>query len=137
MVPRQKNLGREDGLTACIGSVVYKEWQITHRSINTRVARWYIFKPNIPVWVNFGGPGMEYVGIFMAILSIVQPNGIFYGIWSIVVIWYIFPSFGMLYREKSGNPDQHTVGQTTVYTQFDRLLVTKQEQAFALWLSEA
>jgi hypothetical protein len=22
----------------------------------TRVARWFIFKPNIPIWVNFGGP---------------------------------------------------------------------------------
>jgi hypothetical protein len=22
----------------------------------SRVARWFIFKPKIPVWVNFGGP---------------------------------------------------------------------------------
>jgi hypothetical protein len=22
----------------------------------SRVARWYIFKPNIYIWVNFGGP---------------------------------------------------------------------------------
>jgi hypothetical protein len=21
-----------------------------------RVARWYIFKPKVPIWVNFGGP---------------------------------------------------------------------------------
>jgi hypothetical protein len=21
-----------------------------------RVARWFIFKPKIPIWVNFGGP---------------------------------------------------------------------------------
>jgi hypothetical protein len=24
--------------------------------IGARVARWYIFKPKIPIWVNFGGP---------------------------------------------------------------------------------
>jgi hypothetical protein len=31
----------------------------------TRVARWYIFKPKIPIWVNFGGLGiLENVGIF-------------------------------------------------------------------------
>jgi hypothetical protein len=22
----------------------------------TRVARWFLFKPKIPIWVNFGGP---------------------------------------------------------------------------------
>jgi hypothetical protein len=22
----------------------------------SRVARWYLFKPKIPMWVNFGGP---------------------------------------------------------------------------------
>jgi hypothetical protein len=21
-----------------------------------RVARWFVFKPKIPIWVNFGGP---------------------------------------------------------------------------------
>jgi hypothetical protein len=32
--------------------------------------------------------------------------GIFYGHWVyFAVIWYIFPVFGMLYQEKSGNPD--------------------------------
>jgi hypothetical protein len=25
-------------------------------TIGTRVARWFIFIPNIPIWVNFGGP---------------------------------------------------------------------------------
>jgi hypothetical protein len=29
-----------------------------------RVARWFIFKPKIPIWVNFGGPWKESVGIF-------------------------------------------------------------------------
>jgi hypothetical protein len=30
----------------------------------------------------------------------------FYGhVVYLVIIWYIFPRFGMLYQEKSGNPD--------------------------------
>jgi hypothetical protein len=27
-----------------------------HFQVLSRVARWYIFKPKIPIWVNFGGP---------------------------------------------------------------------------------
>jgi hypothetical protein len=41
---------------------------------------------------------LEY---FMANYYILWPFGIFYGH---LVIWYIFQSFGILYREKSGNP---------------------------------
>jgi hypothetical protein len=29
-----------------------------------RVARWFIFKLKIAIWVNFGGPWNEKVGIF-------------------------------------------------------------------------
>jgi hypothetical protein len=46
---------------------------------------------------------MGDVGIFMAI---VRPNGTFYGhLVQFVDIRYIFSHFGMLYREKSGNPE--------------------------------
>jgi hypothetical protein len=43
--------------------------------------------------------------VFLAILCILRPNGVFYD-HSVhgVVIWYIFSRFGMLCREKSGNP---------------------------------
>jgi hypothetical protein len=51
------------------------------------------------------GFGMEYVVIFSgpleyitAIWYILGPFG------NIVVSWHIFPRFGILYREKSGNP---------------------------------
>jgi hypothetical protein len=30
---------------------------------DTRVARWFLFKPKIPVWVYFGGP-LQQLGIF-------------------------------------------------------------------------
>jgi hypothetical protein len=26
------------------------------RLSSSRVARWFLFKPKIPIWVNFGGP---------------------------------------------------------------------------------
>jgi hypothetical protein len=25
-------------------------------ALECRVARWFLFKPKIPIWVNFGGP---------------------------------------------------------------------------------
>jgi preprotein translocase subunit SecY len=44
---------------------------------------------------------------FMTIGSILQPLEIFYGhLVYFVVIWYIFPFFGILYQEKFGNPDR-------------------------------
>jgi hypothetical protein len=39
---------------------------------------------------------------FMAIWNILRLSGIFYGH---MVIWFISPRFGILYLEKSGNPD--------------------------------
>jgi hypothetical protein len=42
----------------------------------------------------------------LTIWSILRPLEIFYGhLVYFVVIRYIFPRFGMLYQEKSGNPD--------------------------------
>jgi hypothetical protein len=60
---------------------------------------------------------------FMAIWYILWPFGIFYGhLLYFMAIWYILwpfgifcdrlihsPRFGMLYHEKSGNPDRKTV----------------------------
>jgi hypothetical protein len=42
-------------------------------SVQVRVARWYIFKPKIPIWVNFGGPWNRKD------LYILWPFGIYYG----------------------------------------------------------
>jgi hypothetical protein len=46
-----------------------------------------IFKPEIPIWVNFGGPYIEWkmLTYFMA-------------------IWNTFASLSIMYKEKSGNP---------------------------------
>jgi hypothetical protein len=59
---------------------------------------------------------MEDVGIFdghLVYIHILRPIGIFMDIWSIlcyghlvyfVVVCCIFPHFGLLHQEKSGNP---------------------------------
>jgi hypothetical protein len=48
---------------------------------------------------------MENLGIFCDYLVYLRPLEIFYGhLVYFVVIWYIFPHFGILDQEKSGNP---------------------------------
>jgi hypothetical protein len=57
------------------------------------VAKWFVFKPKMPIWVNFGGPcdgRCWYIlwpfGLFDGHLAI------FYGfLVYVMVIWYIFP----------------------------------------------
>jgi hypothetical protein len=29
---------------------------VSEKSLQTRVARWFIFKPKIQIWIYFGGP---------------------------------------------------------------------------------
>jgi hypothetical protein len=72
----------------------------------TRVARWFVFKPKIRIWVNFVGSWygkywyiFDHLVYFTGIGNILWPFGVF-----CVVIWYIFPRFGILDQEKSGNP---------------------------------
>jgi hypothetical protein len=79
---------------------------------STRVARWFVFQPKLPIWVNFRGSCNSKSWY------ILWPFGLLYGhlkysmaIWYIyfVVIWYIFPPLGILHRnkEKSGNPGKY------------------------------
>jgi hypothetical protein len=81
---------------------ISSEERVNWFQIGTRVARWHIFKPKIPIWVIYGGSfALEDVSIFYGHNSI----GI---LWPFVVFnGYLkyFPRFGMLYQEKSGNPD--------------------------------
>jgi hypothetical protein len=54
-----------------------------------RVARWYFFKPKIPIWVNFGG---SCNGKCWYIRSILLPFGLFYGhLVYFPPFWYIVP----------------------------------------------
>jgi hypothetical protein len=47
--------------------------------VPTRVARWFVFKPKIPIWVNFGGScnRKDHLVYFTAIGNISRPFGIF------------------------------------------------------------
>jgi hypothetical protein len=66
-----------------------------------RVARWDIFKPKIPIWINFGGSCMMLIYFTANFRSF----GIFYGhLVDFSPFWYIFPRFDMLHQEKYGNP---------------------------------
>jgi hypothetical protein len=66
----------------------------------SRDARWHIFKPKIPIWLNFGRScnGRCWSILWPFGIGILRPFGIFYG------YLVYFPRFGMLYQEKSGNP---------------------------------
>jgi hypothetical protein len=70
-----------------------------------RVARWYIFKPKIQIWVNFGGycrgtcwHFLWHFGLFAAIWYNLRPFGIFNAnLVHFVDIWYILWSFGTFF----------------------------------------
>jgi hypothetical protein len=50
-----------------------------------RVARWFVFKPKIPIWANFGG------SCYGKSWYILRPFGLFYSLWKYFkAIWYIF-----------------------------------------------
>jgi hypothetical protein len=72
--------------------------------------RWYI------LWLF--GPFPGYSVYFTAIYLL-----------CFVVIWYIFPRFGMLYREKSGNPAnrhmKHTNRARSIFPHKETLSVKK------------
>jgi hypothetical protein len=65
----------------------------------TSVARWYIFKPKIPIWVNFGGPCVGRCWYILLTFGQFSRHLVYF-----MAIWYSFPLFGTLYQEKSGNP---------------------------------
>jgi hypothetical protein len=64
-----------------------------------RVARWFVFKPKIPIWVNFGGPwNGKMLLYFMTICNILWRFGLFYGdLVYFMAIWYILWRFGIIY----------------------------------------
>jgi hypothetical protein len=73
----------------------------------TRVARWFIFKPKIPIsgkfWMVLKWKVLVY---FMALRFVLRPFGIFFDhLVYFGFVWYIFSRFGILCEEKSGNTD--------------------------------
>jgi hypothetical protein len=79
---------------------VFNDHKAFFPHIINRVARWFVFKPKIP---NFGG------SCYGKSWYILWPFDLFYGHWKYFkaiwyILWYIFPSFGILDHGKSGNP---------------------------------
>jgi hypothetical protein len=77
------------------------------RNRRTQGCQMVYFKTKIPYLGKFwkASHRMENVGIFHGHLEYF--TAIRYILWSfgnVVVSWYIFPSFGILCQEKSGNP---------------------------------
>jgi hypothetical protein len=68
-------------------------------SVWARVARWHLFKPKIPIWVNFGGyyngrcwNVLLPFGLFTAISYILWSFGIIYGyLVYFSPFWYVVP----------------------------------------------
>jgi hypothetical protein len=63
--------------------------------VGSRVARWYIFRPKIVIWINFGGPcnGRCYY-ILLVYGLLIHFMTIWYVLWQIGVFspcWYIVP----------------------------------------------
>jgi hypothetical protein len=72
-------------------------------AVPRRVARWFVFKPKIQIWVNIGG---SCHGIFYE--HLVYFTVLCYVLWTFGIVRgnlvYFFPFLGILYQEKSGNP---------------------------------
>jgi hypothetical protein len=115
----------------CPAPLVFVWW-----SVRTWVARWYIFKPKIPILVNFVGSCngrwwyiLRPFGLSYGHLLFFWPFGKFYG------HLVHFPRFGILYQEKSGNPGSIIVGG--LLRGYLMALKYRSRQAFKLWLSLA
>jgi hypothetical protein len=100
-------LAKKLHLKACL----HEQCNFVLRSVGPRrVARWFIFKQKIQIWVNFERPRMEML-VYFTYGHLEYFTVIWYTLWpfgNVVVIWYIFPRLGMLCQEKSGNPGRAT-----------------------------
>jgi hypothetical protein len=73
--------------------------------VASRVARWFIFKPKIPLWVNFGGLKIEYVCIFYNHLEYFTAT--WYNLWLFGIVCcdlVYFSHFGMFGPRKIWQP---------------------------------
>jgi hypothetical protein len=91
------------------GSYIWCFQMSNHLYVHTRVARCYIFRPKTAIWVKFGGSCnvkcwyiLYIFDLFYAHLMLFYVHLVYF-----VVIWYMFPRFGILYQEKSGTPGSH------------------------------
>jgi hypothetical protein len=80
-----------------------------------RVARWFIFKQKIQIWVNFGGAlDLKMLIYFMAIWNILWAFGMCLRPFGRYILRSFSTFFWLWYHEenKSGNPAVNPDGQT-------------------------
>jgi hypothetical protein len=76
-----------------------KSEKMRGKTVESRVARWLIFKP------KNSSLGKFWRALDLKMLIYFVYFGIFYDHWVLFVfIWYISVGFGTMYHEKSGNP---------------------------------
>jgi hypothetical protein len=74
---------------------IWQPWQHSKATcaaffkFNGRVARWYIFKPKIPIWVNIGGPWNGKCWYILWLYGILDSH-----LEYLTDIWYILWPFG-------------------------------------------
>jgi hypothetical protein len=75
--------------------------------LGARVARWFVFKPKIPIlFIFWRALDWKKLVYFVVIWNNLQSIGIciLWPFGNVAIIWYIFPHFGTVCQEKSGNP---------------------------------
>jgi hypothetical protein len=91
-----------------LSSYMDAKWRLQEKihALQFGVARWYIFKPKIPLWVNFGGSYngrccymLSTFGLFYGQSVYFMPISIYF-----IVIWYIFPQFLYVVPRKIWQP---------------------------------
>jgi hypothetical protein len=71
----------------------------SQRALRSELPDGFIFKPNIPIWVNYVGSCNKRCWSILWLIGLSYGHFVYF-----VAIWYVFPRFGLLYLEKSGNP---------------------------------
>jgi hypothetical protein len=70
-----------------------------------RFARWYIFKPKIPIWVYFEAFEWKRMIYFLASWNFYVNVAFLMEIWRFLCCLVYFSCFVILCQEKSGSPD--------------------------------
>jgi hypothetical protein len=103
--------------------------------VGNRAARWYIFKPKIQIWVHFGGPWNGECWYILWSFGMIHGHSVHF-----VVIWYVFPGFGILCEEKSGNPGGCPVWQDLLFWRVEKsqnnpfFVVGKSQSHACVWI---
>jgi hypothetical protein len=75
------------------------------KPVEIRVARWFILRPKIQIWVYLGGPWNGKCWYVLRQFGVISDQ--YMAVWC--SLWYTFPVLVCLDQEKSGNPGRNKV----------------------------